>query len=373
MARVMKKCDCPPGRWQSCTHPWIVRYRTAGGRNGRQREESFPDKTTAKDFADTVENNKRRRTVLDAKAGRTAFRVYAQRWIDQHTGAENSAATYRSVLNAHICPAFGDKPLDAVSREDIKALIAAMRRIVGPSRVHTAHLVISAVFHEAVLDKRLAETPCVDIPLPEIVSDTTFIFPTAAQLDALKAGLPADWAATIELMYGCGLRIGEALAANTRCRIGDHTRYRATEQVNQQAQLRPLKFRKAGAYRDTPLPQFVNDAITRHLDQHGTNPDGYLFRGRRHPLVVRRTYQEDFHRAVRKAGLPVAFTPHSLRHCFASNALAGGIPITDVSAWLGHRSIETTQRIYGHLRPESWSAARTILDAHHHALHQQAA
>lgn len=61
-------------------------------------------------------------------------------------------------------------------------------------------------------------------------------------------------------------------------------------------------------------------------------------------------------------GLAPQFIPHSLRHCYASTALAQGIPITEVSRWLGHKSIEVTHQIYGHLVPSSWDRARTALD-----------
>jgi hypothetical protein len=57
------------------------------------------------------------------------------------------------------------------------------------------------------------------------------------------ASRSADWAATVWLMYGCGLRIGEALAVRARCRINEGTPLRVREQVNPTAQLRPLKFR----------------------------------------------------------------------------------------------------------------------------------
>lgn len=51
-----------------------------------------------------------------------------------------------------------------------------------------------------------------------------------------------------------------------------------------------------------------------------------------------------------------------MRHYYASTALAQGIPITEVSRWLGHKSIEVTHQIYGHLVPSSWGRARTALD-----------
>jgi integrase len=52
--------------------------------------------------------------------------------------------------------------------------------------------------------------------------------------------------------------------------------------------------------------------------------------------------------------------PH---HLYASTALAEGIPITEVSRWLGHKSIEVSHQIYGHLEPSSFDRARTALDA----------
>ena len=60
------------------------------------------------------------------------------------------------------------------------------------------------------------------------------------------------------------------------------------------------------------------------------------------------------------------FIPHSLRHLYASTSLAEGIPITEVSRWLGHKSIEVTHQIYGHLVPSSFDRARTTLDAAFH-------
>src|SRR6266851_1003109 len=89
-------------------------------------------------------------------------------------------------------------------------------------------------------------------------------------------------------------------------------------------------------FRDIPVPEYVNEAIDKHVAELGTTSDGHLFQGRKYKLVVRRSYQEDFQRAAARAGLPPEFIPHSLRHFYASVALAEGIPITEVSRWLGH-------------------------------------
>ncbi len=369
VARILKRCPCPEDQWQACPHQWVVRYRTAGGRSSRQRERSFGgDLREAEDFALKVEHDKRARTFVDPRAGQALFRDEAGIWLSQHLGADSSIATYRSVLRAHIDPAIGGKPINAIRREDIKSLIADMhRKALSASRIGCAHLVISAVLAEAVRDKKLAESPCTGIQLPGVVTAADFILPVHAQIEAVAAGLPPDWAVTVWLMHGCGLRIGEALAVSLHCRISNDSTLRVKEQVNPAGQLRPLKFRKAGEFRDIPLPQYVREAIDKHVADHGTTSDGYLFQGRKYKLVIRRTYQEDFHRAAARTGLPAEFIPHSLRHYYASTALAEGIPITDVSRWLGHKSIEVTHQIYGHLVPANFNRARATLDAAYQA------
>jgi hypothetical protein len=248
MASIVKRCPCPDQDWEGCPHPWVVRYRITGGRSSRQRELSFDDQREAEDFALKVEHDKRAHTFVDPKAGQVLFRDAAGIWLDQHLGADSSIATYRSVLRTHIAPAIGGTPIGALRREDIKTLIARMhRKGLSASRIGCAHLVISAVLAEAVRDKKLAESPCTGIQLPGVVVSADFIIPAHAQVEAMAAGLPPDWAATIWLMHGCGLRIGEALAINLRCRINKGKTLRVKEQVNPSAQLRPLKFRNAGS------------------------------------------------------------------------------------------------------------------------------
>jgi integrase len=63
-----------------------------------------------------------------------------------------------------------------------------------------------------------------------------------------------------------------------------------------------------------------------------------------------------------RPGLAVDTTFHDIRHTFAGTALAEGVPISEVSRWLGHRSIKTTADLYGNLVPEASGRARDALD-----------
>jgi hypothetical protein len=90
-----------------------------------------------------------------------------------------------------------------IRREDIKAVIAAMnRKGLSASRIGCAHLVISAVFNEAVRNKKLPESPCTDIPVSGVVYAADFVPPADEELKALAAGLPPDWTATVLRVRG---------------------------------------------------------------------------------------------------------------------------------------------------------------------------
>jgi hypothetical protein len=160
-----------------------------------------------------------------------------------------------------------DRPGDQVAdlhrgdSEDVKNLIAVMRgKGLSASRVREAHLVVAAIFNEAVRDKMIAVSPCLAIALPEVTVNRDFIAPAAVQMDALAAGLPGGWAAAVWLMHGCGLRVGEALAVSERCITAEGTVLRVFEQVNPQGQPRPLKFRTAGT---TATPRCRSTSTTR--------------------------------------------------------------------------------------------------------------
>ena len=74
-------------------------------------------------------------------------------------------------------------------------------------------------------------------------------------------------------------------------------------------------------------------------------------------------YLRSFQREAKNAGIPAGFTPHSLRHAFVSALLTRGVAITDVARWVGHKNIQVTYGIYGHLIPSAAAKAASVLDA----------
>lgn len=347
--------------------PWTVQWYDGAG---KRREAAFRTNREAKDFKIKLEHDEREGTFVDPRLGREPFSDAAKRWLAGLAVAPETRRAYRSVLDNHVLPTLGGRALGQVAqdREDATQLLNQSLVELSRQRREIARLVITGTLDEAV---RAARLPRHRLDGIRLVSNSgshdrsDFVFPSRSQIEVLAAGLRPGIQLTIWLMRGCGLRVSEALAIRTDC-FKEGT-LRIFEQVQPDGRgTVALKHRSPGESREMPAPAYLLEAVDRHVSEHGTR-DGYLLAGARVPFVQHRGYLKSFTRAAQLAGIPEGFTPHSLRHVFASALLARGVPITDVAEWLGHRSIEVTYRIYGHLVPSAWGRAREALDAEYEA------
>jgi integrase/recombinase XerC len=146
--------------------------------------------------------------------------------------------------------------------------------------------------------------------------------------------LQARDVALFTLLYGCGLRIAEALALN---------RADAAPLAGGREALRVRG--KGSKERLVPVLPIVREAIAAWLTRHpDPSPEAPLFLGARgkrlDPAVAQRTMRQ----YRRLTGLPEHATPHALRHSFATHLLAGGADLRSIQELLGHASLSTTQR-----------------------------
>jgi integrase/recombinase XerC len=139
-------------------------------------------------------------------------------------------------------------------------------------------------------------------------------------------------AALLTLLYGCGLRLGEALGLARR------------EAPETDGTLTIVG--KGGKARMVPVLPAVADAIGEYLAEcpHPLAPDGPLFVGARGGPLNPRLVQGQMAKLKAHLGLPEGSTPHALRHSFATHLLAGGADLRAIQELLGHASLATTQR-----------------------------
>jgi integrase len=160
------------------------------------------------------------------------------------------------------------------------------------------------------------------------------------------------------LMHGCGLRIEEALEVEKKDFIEDGTVLRVSGQASRDGRTKePLKHRNPGEYRDVPVPSWLWDMVK-------DTREGPLMPGNDgKPYAVYQTILRRFTRAAEAASIAGDFTPHSLRPAYASAMLRNSVPLRELAHYLGHRSIEVTHKIYGHLLPSAVTVARAALDS----------
>ena len=142
-------------------------------------------------------------------------------------------------------------------------------------------------------------------------------------------------AAVLFLLYGCGLRIGEALGLD-RDQVAEPGDAMDTIVVTG----------KGDKQRLVPVLPVVTKALGDYIDAcpHDLALDGPLFVGKRGKRLSARMIQRQMGRVRVLLGLPETATPHALRHSFATHLLAGGGDLRTIQELLGHASLSTTQR-----------------------------
>lgn len=156
-----------------------------------------------------------------------------------------------------------------------------------------------------------------------------------AVLETVELQSREDWVAArdvavVTLLYGCGLRISEALGL-----------------LGKDAPL-PNVLRitgKGDKERIVPVLPAAQQAVLRYLElcPHPQQPDKALFRGVRGGGLGARQVQTAMARTRAQLGLPNSATPHALRHSFATHLLEAGGDLRAIQELLGHASLSTTQ------------------------------
>ncbi len=159
--------------------------------------------------------------------------------------------------------------------------------------------------------------------------------------------------AMLELMYGSGLRVSELVGLELN-------------QVNTNQGLVRL-IGKGSKERVVPVGEEALHWLALYLRQARPElqrqdaPNSDLFLSSRGSAITRQAFWQNVKKHLLKAGIKTAYSPHSLRHAFATHLLNHGADLRTVQMLLGHSSLSTTQ-IYTHIA----QARLQSLHAQHH-------
>ena len=244
----------------------------------------------------------------------------------------------------------------AVRKIDVYALRGFLGQIARGATPATVARKISAVRawmrwlrRRGVIDRSPADelaSPKVRRPLPTLVSAGSAEEIVETPDDSLAAGLRDR--VVLELLYGAGLRISEALALTG-----------ADAAVSGSLSVRG----KGGRERVVPLLPAIIEAVDRYrkLCPFPIERTGPLFLSKTGKALGPRPIQRVMETLRIQLGLGPRATPHALRHSFATHLLQNGGDLRAIQDLLGHASLSTTQR-YTHL---DWKRLAEVYDSAH--------
>lgn len=242
-------------------------------------------------------------------------------------------------LQGHLGEAPDSEALGTLELRDFRSWLAS-RRTRGNSSRSTARA-LSAVrsfyrFGERGDALKNAAIHLITSPkLPRPVPRPLSVEGAKAVLGEIGALGEEDWiglrdTAVVTLLYGCGLRISEALSLNY-------------EDAGSGESIRVIG--KGGKERLVPLLPAVSQAIEayRAACPHPLGPNDPLFVGKRGKRLNPRIIQTRLQSLRAVLGLPPSATPHALRHSFATHLLSRGGDLRTIQELMGHASLSTTQ------------------------------
>ncbi|HEV2711821.1 MAG TPA: tyrosine recombinase [Gaiellaceae bacterium] len=237
------------------------------------------------------------------------------------------------------------RPLASLTVEELERWIAELRAD-GLAAATIARRVAStrSFFRHLVLIGAVSENPAAEVELPRRIRRlprTLSPGETERLIDAAVGTTPRALrdSALVELLYGAGLRVSEAVSLD---RAGVDLDQRLVRTVG-----------KGGKERVVPIGRQAADALRRYLARGRPHLDrrhrSELFLNAQGGALTRAGAFLILRRLAGKAGLePERVHPHLLRHSFATHLLEGGADLRSVQEMLGHADLSTTE-LYTHV------------------------
>ena len=239
--------------------------------------------------------------------------------------------------------------------EDIEDFLAGSEELSKRSQARTLSS-LRSFFSWLVLEGVIKDNPCdrVDSPklgryLPAVLSEDEV--DRIINSVALSSWQGLRDKAILEVLYGCGLRVSEAVGLKMSCLYFDEGFIRVMG--------------KGAKERLVPVGEMAADAVNAYLEArpmpHDAVSEDLVFLNRFGRALSRQSMFKMIKVQALKADVRKEISPHTFRHSFATHLVERGADLRMVQEMLGHESITTTE-IYTHIDSSTWH--KEVLDHH---------
>lgn len=366
-----------PEKWRKSRYGVGMRWRCHWTivKDGRrvQRVKQFARLAEAQEYAAAMEDDIRRGRYRDPRQELRVLDDVAGEWLASKVDLKpGTAGRYARELRLYILPKWGGMTLRELRPDMLQEWVGQLmdggypaalpdgrdsKPLSARSIRNIMKVVLKGIFDYAVSNGWIGENPVDRVTVPKIVSDDDMVFLSVREVELLadeaeRIGKPVDGLLVRWQAY-TGCRIGESLALKVGDVDVDRRRARIgrtwTDDGHGGSMLGTPKNGKA---RNIAIPRFLMPQIKAQMD--GMGDDDWLFRATRGGNVWTNTWRTRiWNKAVKAAGMEDAgVTIHSLRHTYASFAIAQGADVKTLQMQLGHSSPSITLNTYTALWPE---------------------
>lgn len=275
-------------------------------------------------------------------------------WLDHLNAARGASVhtlrAYRSDLHSlihHLQRRQPDRCLRDASRRELRGWLASLGSVgtpPAPASLARRVATLRSFYSWMVCEGRLDQSPAARIRPPRVPRRVPRLLevPEAAKVvenPPQQGVLALRNRALLEMLYGAGLRVSEAVALDRL-------------DVDCAERLVRVRDGKGGKDRIVPFgppAAAAIDALLRTLSPGGLDETPALFRNHRGGRLGVRSARRIVKQAGDEAGVG-GVHPHALRHACATHMLSGGADLRTIQEQLGHESLATTER-YTHVDP----------------------
>lgn len=331
-----------------------VRLRDA---NGREYSRTFVTKKEAEAFQAAERTARNRGSWVDPRLASVPLSNVAEQWLAANAAKRpGSLARDRSILDNHVLPTLGAKPVGSVTRGDVQRLVTGWTSSHAPASTTRMYAVLRALFNYAEDSELIPRSPCRRIRLPQATPRTAEILdaPGLARLaDAVGANGAMVYMGAFGLRWGevAGLRVDRLdFLRHTITIDSQRTRGLHGEMIDADPKT------KAGRRSSLALPDWLMAMIAEILASRGVtaatphanvfvSPDGA-------PLHYSNWRRRVWLPARAAAGFP-ELNFHDLKHTAGTALLDEGVNIKIAQARLGHANPRTTLAVYAQATAEA--------------------
>lgn len=258
--------------------------------------------------------------------------------------SENTISSYKRDLSK--VDKYIKKDFKTLSKNDIQAYIQYISKEENSSSVSRNISTLKSFYKFLEINKYCKNNPVFTITNPKKRQKLPKVLSEEEVNKLLDINLNTDYdyrnKAMLELMYSSGLRVSELINLN----VNDIDLMNSTVRI----------FGKGSKERIVPLNDYASEALKNYilyhratLFKHGEN--NYLFLNNHGNKMTRQGFFKILKKIALENNIKTDFSPHTLRHSFATHLLKYGADLRSIQELLGHSDISTTQ-IYTHITSE---------------------